>query len=160
MKDGLKKDLLWFCVEIVNFFLLHGLKKYGKRVYIDFPCRLRGKNNIEIGDGVSIGAFSHLWGQGGIKIGNGVMIASHTAITSLTHNAEVEDMFSNVISKPVTIEDDVWIGAHSVIMPGITIGRGAVIGAGSVVTEDIPSMAIAMGAPAKTIRFRHIKASV
>lgn len=141
-------------VEIVNFFLLMGLHSYGRRVYVDPPCRLRGKKNITIGDDVSIAAFVHMWGHGGITIGNRVMIGSHTAITSLTHNPEAEHMYFSKISKPVVIEDDVWIGSHAMIMPGVTIGKGTVIGAGAIVTSDIPPMVIAMGSPAKVIRPR------
>lgn len=58
------------------------------------------------------------------------------------------------IAKPVIICDDVWVGANSVILPGITIGKGAVVGAGSVVTKDVPAYAIVMGNPAKIKKYR------
>ena len=54
----------------------------------------------------------------------------------------------------ITVEDDVWIGANSVILPGVHINKGAIIGAGSVVTKDIPPYAIAVGNPAKVIKYR------
>jgi acetyltransferase-like isoleucine patch superfamily enzyme len=160
MENKFKKKILRFCAKILNFFLLYKIKSYGKRVYIDFPCRLRGKNNISIGDDVSIAAFVHMWGQGGITIGNRVMIGSHSAITSLTHNQEAVNMYISRVSKSVIIKDDVWIGAHVVIMPGIIIGEGAIIGAGSVVTTDIPPKGIAMGVPAKVVRSRNQKTTV
>ena len=57
-------------------------------------------------------------------------------------------------SKPVIIEDDVWIGARAIILPGVIIGRGAVVGAGSVVTKDIPPYAVVCGNPAKILKYR------
>ena len=62
--------------------------------------------------------------------------------------------FAAAIDKSIIINDDVWIGAHSVILPGVTIGKGAVIGAGSVVTSNIPEYAVAVGVPAKVIKLR------
>jgi maltose O-acetyltransferase len=83
------------------------------------------------------------------------MIASHTAIVSLTHDYTRPDMrFAPAIGASVVIEDDVWIGAHAVIMPGVTIGRGAVVGAGAVVRDDVPPFAIVAGIPARLIRYR------
>lgn len=130
-------------------------KHLGKGSYIDFPVRIRGKDNVYIGDDVVINSFVHMWGQGGIYIGNRVMIASHTSITSLTHDYTLHNMSSApAIRSKVTIEDDVWIGSHVVIMPGITIGQGAVIGAGSIVTKDVKAGVIAFGNPAREIKKR------
>ena len=80
------------------------------------------------------------------------MIGSHVAITSLTHDYTEDNMYNTTLAKPVVIEDEVWIGAHAIILPGTRVGRGAVIGAGSVVTRDIPPYAVAYGVPAK-VRF-------
>lgn len=141
----------------IQFFLY---KCYGSKNYvqIDFPVKFKGKENIAIGDYVSINAFVHIWGQGGVKIGNRVMIATHTGITSLTHDHSKENMrFAPIIAKPVIIEDDVWIGSNASIMPGVTIGKGAVIGAGAVVTKDVPTLAIVGGVPAKVLKYRERK---
>jgi acetyltransferase-like isoleucine patch superfamily enzyme len=67
-------------------FLKSKFKKLGKRSYVDFPVKIKGIENVSIGDDVVINSFVHIWGQGGIEIGNRVMIAAHTSITSLTHD--------------------------------------------------------------------------
>jgi acetyltransferase-like isoleucine patch superfamily enzyme len=63
-------------------------------------------------------------------------------------------MTKTYIPKPVTIEDDVWIGSNAIILPGVRIGKGSVIGAGSIVTSDIPPYALAYGTPAKVMKYR------
>lgn len=132
---------------------LYGLpfKKFGKNIDIWFPLTIIGKENIEIGDNVSINSFVHIWGNGGVKIGNNVLIASHCSIISVTHSygKNVTPRFSKVIKKEVIIEDEVWLGSGVKILPGIRIGKGAIIGAGAVVTHDIKPYTIAVGVPAK-----------
>lgn len=110
---------------------------------------IEGKKFVKLGDHSAIGSFVHIWGHGGVTIGNRVLIASHNTITSLTHDYSGENVrFGKIIAKPVVIEDDVWIGANSVIMPGITIGKGAIVGAGSIVTKNVEPYAIVAGNPA------------
>jgi maltose O-acetyltransferase len=65
-------------------------------------------------------------------------------------------MQSTLLMREVVIEEDVWIGAHAIIMPGVTIGRGAVVGAGAVVTTDVEPRAIVVGVPAKVLKFRNV----
>jgi len=99
-----------------------------------------------------------MWAHGEIHIGNRVMIATQTSVTTLTHDYSAKDMrYARIIAKPVFIDDDVWIGSNSVIMPGVKIGKGAVIGAGAVVTKDVPPLAIVVGIPAKIYSYREIK---
>jgi maltose O-acetyltransferase len=112
---------------------------------------------VDIGAEVSIAAFVHIWGGGGVKIGRHVMIGSHSAITSITHDYRRRDMFEGVL-REVVIEDEVWIGSHVVVLPGTRIGAGAVVGAGSVVTRDVPPAAVVAGAPARVIKTRAIDA--
>jgi acetyltransferase-like isoleucine patch superfamily enzyme len=135
---------------------LKGFKSCGKNVSVRQPACFEGIEFIEVGDNVSIAAFVHIWGFGGVKIGSRVMIASHCAISTITHDHSRKYMYKTVIDKPVAIEDDVWIGAHAVIMPGVTIRKGAVIGAGSVVVEDVEENQIVAGVPAKFIKNRTI----
>ena len=113
---------------------------------------LRVRGGLDIGDNTSIAPFVHVWCGGRVIIGANCMIGSHVAITSLTHDYTQNVMHNNMIAKPVVIEDEVWIGTHAIILPGIRVGRGAVIGAGSVVTRDIPPHSVAYGVPA-TVRF-------
>ncbi len=139
-----------------NKQFLKTLKAYGKQVSIRQPVCFEGPEYIEIGDEVSIAAFVHIWGYGGVTIGKRVMIASHTAISTITHDHSKTDMHKTVVSKPIVIEDDVWIGAHAVILPGVTIRKGAVVAAGSVVVSDVPAYQIVGGVPAKFIKERVI----
>jgi acetyltransferase-like isoleucine patch superfamily enzyme len=122
---------------------------YGRGIVIRHPA------SVAIGDDTSFGDFVHIWGAGGVVIGKDVLIAAHTLVTSLSHDvgaaARGELYRQSVISKPVTIGDNVWIGSNAVIMPGITIGDGAIIGAGSVVTHDVPPLAIYVGVPARPL---------
>jgi acetyltransferase-like isoleucine patch superfamily enzyme len=120
------------------------------------PIYVSGTETVEIGDDVSIAAYVHMWGEGGITIGNRVMIASHTTITSLTHDYNQANMYKSLIKNRVKIEDDVWIGSHCTILLGISIGKGAVVGAGSVVTKDVEPYSIVFGCPAKHYKFRKI----
>src|SRR5699024_4409224 len=102
------------------------------------------------------GRYSML--QGEITIGNGVMIGPYCLIYTCNHNTKdlSVPMFKQGmdVMKPVVIEDDVWIGGRVIILPGVHIGTGAIIGAGAVVTKDVPEYAIVAGNPAKIIRYR------
>jgi maltose O-acetyltransferase len=134
-----------------------GFKRFGRRNTIDFPVKIRGKENVSVGDDCSINAFVHIWGYGGVEIGDNVMIASHVAISSLTHDYTQRSMrFSEVIRRKVVIEDDVWIGSGAIILPGVRIGKGAVVGAASVVTKDVAPYAIVVGSPAVLLKMRNI----
>lgn len=147
-----------YLVESQHHNLKESFKHCGSRVHLYLPFHICFPGDLEIGDDSTIGTYVHMWALGGISIGNRVMIGSHTAITSITHDHAEEDMrFSPTVRKPVIIEDDVWIGTHSVILPGIRIGKGAVIGANSVVSKDVEPYSIVVGSPAKLLKFRDIK---
>ena len=92
-----------------------------------------------------------------IIIGEGVMLAANAALYSYDHGmiAGIPIRKQPLVSKaPITIGDDAWVGTGAIILSGVTIGSGAVIGAGSVVTQDIPANAIAVGNPAKVVKYR------
>ena len=143
--------------KIKHFFFCLNFKHLGKNSRFAFPLIIENKENVSIGNNTGIGAYVHMWGSGGINIGNNVLIAAHCCITSLNHDYH-NTLIRNgeIIKRKVTIEDDVWLGYNTIVLPGITIGKGAVIGAGSVVTSDIPPYAIAVGNPAKVIKYRNI----
>lgn len=114
---------------------------------------------IIIGNGSSVRDFSQVTAIQSIRIGNGVLIGPNVLITDNAHGAsesELLDIAPNLrplSSKgSVVIEDNVWIGTKSSIMPGVRIGRGAIIGANSVVTHDIPPYSVAAGVPARVIK--------
>ena len=127
----------------------------GENVFIQFPVCIEGISNVSVGNNVSINAFVHMWGHGNINIGNDCLIASHVSITSLTHNPEAELYRSINIAKEVNIGNNVWIGTHAVILPGIKVGDNAIIGAGAVVNRDVPENAVVAGVPAKIVRIKN-----
>ena len=92
-----------------------------------------------------------------ISIGRRCLIAANCQIFDGSgHDLSFDDISNRINTKgntkPIVIEDDVWIGANSIILPGVRVGRGSIIGAGSVVTKEIPSMVHAAGNPARVIR--------
>ena len=140
ISDSLRKSIYPVrIIKIRGVFYKCFLKKCGWGICVDKYVNFQGKKNIIIGDNCVINSFVHIWaGTSGVVIGDRVMIASHTAITTLTHDYNDSNMrFAPAIDKRIIIEDDVWIGSHAVIMPGVVIRKGAVIGAGSVVTKDV-----------------------
>lgn len=125
----------------------------GPNFSLDLPAVIRGEEHIRIGARVSINAFVHIWGQGGLAIGDDTLIASHVSLTTLTHDlAAVGRYGDTLVPKPITIGRNVWIGAHATILPGVTIGDHAVIGAGAVVTRDVPAQTVVAGVPARSLR--------
>ena len=88
-----------------------------------------------------------------VHIGNNVMVAPNVTLSVTGHPVDPEYRRGGTqFSLPIVIGDDVWIGANSVILPGVTIGDNSVIGAGSVVTQDIPANSVAYGVPCRVIR--------
>jgi len=113
--------------------------------------------SINIGENVSINPFSVLYGHGGLTIGNNTRIATGVTIVPVNHvfnDCEKPICHQGLSQLGITIADDVWIGANCCILDGITIGTGAVIGAGSVVTKSIPRNEVWAGNPAKHLKFR------
>ncbi|MDX2216550.1 MAG: acyltransferase [Oculatellaceae cyanobacterium bins.114] len=109
---------------------------------------------IEIGDRTSIGPYVVIHGPGNIKIGQDCLIAAHTGIYASNHqfadpDRKIRDQ--GLSRKGIVIEDDCWLGHKVSVLDGVTIGKGSVIGAGAVVTKDIPPYSIAVGVPAKVI---------
>jgi acetyltransferase-like isoleucine patch superfamily enzyme len=113
--------------------------------------------DITIGANCSVQCFSALYGLGGLTIGDWTRIAPHSLIIPANHqfsNPAVEIKKQGLSKKGIAIGRDVWIGANCCILDGITIGDGSVIGGGSLVNRSIPAFGIAVGNPAKVIRFR------
>jgi acetyltransferase-like isoleucine patch superfamily enzyme len=114
-------------------------------------------NRIRVGSHFGINTGSYINGIGGITMGNHVLIGSNVTISSGQHSIDgtMPPVFARPsLPKAITIEDDVWIGAGAVIMPGVTLRRGTVVGANSVVTRDTDEYAVVVGAPARKVRTR------
>ena len=130
--------------------------KIGKETNILKNVKLNTPSNIEIGNNCVINSHVLLDGRGGkIIIGNNVDIARETNIWTLEHNPH--DDFHKTKGGNVVIEDYVWIASRVTILPNVTIGKGAVIASGAIVTKDVPPMAIVGGIPAKIISTRKSK---
>lgn len=107
--------------------------------------------NIHVGRNVFINCCCHFQDQGGIYIGDGSFIGSHVVIATLNH-AQDPAHRADTLPSPVRIGKNVWIGSHATLLPGVTVGDGAIIAAGAVVTKDVPANSIAGGVPAKFIK--------
>ena len=107
--------------------------------------------NIKIGKNVFINSCCRFQDQGGIEIGDNVLIGHNVTIATLNHEINPEKR-ANLTPASVKIGNDVWIGADCTILPGVNIGDGAIVGAGSVVTKDVIKNTIAAGNPAKLIK--------
>ena len=108
--------------------------------------------NIHLGKNVFINSSCHFQDQGGIYIGNNVLIGHQVTLATLNHMQSPKDRGS-MIPKAIHIGNDVWIGSSSTILPGVTIGDGAIVAAGAVVSKDVESNTIVGGVPAKFIKY-------
>ena len=118
-----------------------------------FACINNAVGDVIIGDHTRIGLHNTIIGP--VEIGNNVNLAQGITVTALNHNFSDTDKRideQGVSTNPVTIEDDVWVGANAVILPGVTIGEHCVVAAGAVVTKDVPAHSLVAGVPAKVIK--------
>ena len=106
--------------------------------------------NVKIGNGVTIMNGVLIMGIGGITIEDNVMIAAHAKLISNNHDPYERDV---LICKPILIKEGAWVGAASTILPGVTVGKYAIVGASSVVTKDVPDYAVVIGSPAKIKKY-------
>jgi len=153
----IQKNLVAIWEESKKEKLLDQLAGYGERVYIHWPVTITSPQQVLFGDDVSLAAYVHIWGEGGVRVGNRVMIGTHSSISSVTHDYTQRDMYHTLLEKEVVIEDDVWVGSNCVILPGVRVGTGAVLGAGAVVTKDVPPGVIMGGVPAKVLKTRFVE---
>jgi len=119
----------------------------------DFSTINNGVGDVFIGDRTIIGLGNTVIGP--VNIGNDVMFAQNIVVSAMNHGYEdisIPPSKQKDIIKLITIEDEVWIGANCVITIGVTIGKHSIVGAGSVVTKDIPPYCIAVGNPARVIK--------
>lgn len=140
--------------QIRYWFAKHIVKSIGTNVNIEKGASLN--YTLEIGNNSGVGVRCEINGE--LHIGNNVLIAPDCIF--YTQNHEFRDASKLIISQgysnpsPIIIEDDVWIGRKVIVLPGVHIGKGAVIGAGAVVAKDIPAYAIAVGNPVQIKGYR------
>ncbi|NAY91638.1 acyltransferase [Muricauda sp. JGD-17] len=146
------KIRLWYISKVLGIMPKIGSAKFENGIYISNADKLRIGQHTRINENVFL--------QGEISIGDYVMIAPKAAIYTRTHVfSSIEKpmlLQGDTEPSPVIVEDDVWIGINAVILPGLTIGKGAIVGANAVVTENVEPYTIVGGVPAKTIKKRNI----
>ena len=130
------------------------VKKCGKNVNIEKGAVFN--HNLEIGDNSGIGINAILSGSGGIFIGDNVMMGMDVMIITEDHEHGIDKPITEQgsIKASVVIGDDVWIGSRVIILKGVKIGQSSIIGAGAVVTKDIPPFSVAGGNPARVLKTR------
>ena len=134
-------------------------RKIGNNCLLDYKTYFRYPSRISLGDNVAINRgcalyASYMVSDVEIRIGNNVALSPHVRIYAATHDYKALDLPDTAAS--VIIEDHAWIGGGAIILPGVTIGEGAVIGAGSVVTKSVPPYSVALGNPARVIKERAV----
>ncbi len=155
-------------MNILNFILNRKIRKErkklsscGKHCFIDNSVLLSAPENIVIGDYVHIQPDCKFYGQGGgITIETGTIFSTDVYIFSRNHLYNADDLQyvpydTRFITAPVHIGKYVWVGARAMIMAGVTVGDGAVIAAGAVVTKNVPAYSVVAGNPAKVVKERN-----
>lgn len=155
-------DLRLRLLTDIGFFPSHRVRKAAYRAAgmriprsssIHWRAEFYAPERIVVGENCTIGDSCFLDGRSGLTIGNNVNLGSHVSIYTREH-----DVNSPVFAEtggPVSIGDYAWVSSHTIILPGVTIGEGAVVAAGAVVTKDVPAFAIAGGVPAKVVGERN-----
>ena len=145
-------------VEIRSHVRIRGSVAIGSnssiREYVLLDAR---GGRIQIGSNCSVNDYCVIYGHGGVTVGDDVRMATHSGIVAADHRFDdpnVPIREQEVEPKPISIGDDVWIGANACILGGVEIGRGSVIGAGAVVAESLEPFSVAVGNPARVVKKR------
>lgn len=153
----------WLNVVMCNFPSVHlrrfSLRLAGMKIPKDVRfyegIHIRNPKGITMGQGCSVGTRVMLDGRMGITIGKNVVLGYESIVWTLNH--DYNDIHFSTKGAPVKIDDFAWICSRSIIMPGVTIGEGAVVASGAVVTKDVPPYSVVAGIPAKVIGERERK---
>lgn len=166
----IRTKFIWKKARLIRFPVDIRGRKYisvGEGFTTGVGCRLEAypiddKPVLHIGKNVQINDYVHITAMTSVKIGNNVLMASKIYISDCTHGSYTgAENDSSPLSipidrplstKPVIIGDNVWIGELVSVLPGVTIGKGSIVGANSVVTKNLPDFVIAIGIPAKPIK--------
>lgn len=157
------REFVVFLLHIMGTIPLHTVRsiayqlagmRIGRASCIHTGLRLYNPANIRVGKGTIIGENTVLDGRAPLTIGNYVDIASEVMVYNSQH--DIQDPYFRAVEKPVIIEDYVFIGPRAIILPGVTIGKGAVVGAAAVVTKDVSPFTVVGGVPADKIGERNL----
>lgn len=158
-------EVVCFKLRCWGYFPSHHVRRFVYRIFgmrigrgstIHMYASFYNPYNIKIGKDTIVGEWAVLDGRDNLIIGSHVDIASNVMIYNAQHDINSSDF--RAVKGKVEIEDYVFIGPRSIILPGVTIGRGAVVAAGAVVTKDVAALSIVGGVPAKEIGIRDEKA--
>lgn len=134
------------------------LEQCGRGVMIDHKVYFKYPWLVSLGDDVSVNRgvefYPGVMQHATIRVGNRVRLAPNARIHAAGHDPDDPQLADS--AEPICIEDDAWIGASAIVLPGVIIGRGAIVAAGSVVTRNVDPWTIVAGAPARTIRRRNV----
>jgi maltose O-acetyltransferase len=119
---------------------------------IHWHAEFYAPERITIGGGTTIGDTAFLDGRSGLSIGDNVNLGSHVSVYTRQH--EVDSPYFAEVGAPVVIEDYAWVASHAIVLPGVTIGEGAVVAAAAVVSRDVAPYAVVAGNPARHVRNR------
>jgi acetyltransferase-like isoleucine patch superfamily enzyme len=136
---------MWYYRKIMNFQI--GI---GSTIFMN--CKFDCAGGLTIGENCVINANCRLDSRGGLEIGNSVSVSSDVILLTADHNEELIGIQGRI--KNIKFEDFVWIGTRAMVLPGVTIEKGAVVAAGSIVTRDVKCLNVVAGIPAKTINTR------
>lgn len=136
-----------------KFLNLYGYLIFGRRVGVLGYFTICNPSNVSIGANCGINHGVFILGRKRIEIGSGVVLSAHCMLidSGLDLKGYSTKPFPEHTDSFIRIEDDAWIGAGAIILPGVTIGRKSVVGAGSVVTKDVPAFTVVAGNPARAI---------
>lgn len=129
----------------------------GKGCYILPDCRIWQPWKLELGDYSWLSQGVDCYAVDSIKIGSQCVISQDAFLCTASH--DISSPIFELTTRPITIENQVWVGARAIILPGITLHEGCVVAAGAVVTKDVPAWTIVGGNPAKPIGTRHLSES-
>jgi maltose O-acetyltransferase len=135
-----------------NFFYRRAGMTLARSSSIHWRAEFYAPEQIVIGEHTVIGDSAFLDARSGLTIGENVNLGSHVTIYTRQHDIDAPDFAE--VGAPVVIGDYAYIGSHTIILPGVTVGRGGVVGAGSVVTKDVEPYTLVAGVPATFVRRR------
>ncbi|NEQ29320.1 MAG: acyltransferase [Microcoleus sp. SIO2G3] len=162
LKQIVGEGLLYLTNRIINYIPFHFIRLGFYRSLLKFDIGLNSaifmgtwfdtKNNFKLGNNSIINQNCRLDNRGGIIIGDNVSISAEVCILTADHDLQNADFAG--CTRPVTIEDYVFLGTRAMILPGVTLGKGSAVAAGAVVTKNVPPFTIVAGIPAKPIGTR------
>ncbi len=135
------------------------VKNMGNNCIIMPDCVFGNADNIFLENNVYVGEGTRIYAQGKVTVKSGVIIADTVDIRTANHfydgiGLNMIPFDEKILVSPVTIEENVWIASHALILPGVKIGEGAIVAAGAVVTKDVPAFAVVGGNPARILKYR------